>query len=166
MEYAIFIVVALFVIFFVNKKPAKKKYLNYIDPTNQLSIVAQGDFYKRKLMNKEESYLYRKLENTIKRNKLEHMVFAQVSFGEIIGSKDKAAYGCINSKRADFVIVTRYGDPLAVFEYQSGAHYQGNAIQRDAVKKEACRKAGIAYFEITPGYSDSDIDICLKRITV
>lgn len=78
------------------------------------------------------------------------MVFAQVSFGEIIGSKDKAAYGCINSKRADFVIVTRYGDPLAVFEYQGGAHYQGNAIQRDAVKKKLAVKLVSPILKLRP----------------
>ena len=36
---------------------------------------------------------------------------------------------------------------LAV-EYQGGAHYQGTAAIRDAVKKEALNKAGIGYAEV------------------
>lgn len=166
MEYILFTIVILLFILLMNNRKPRKKSLSFTDSANQLLIVSKGDFYKRKLMNKEESYLFRSLESILKKNKSEHMVFAQVSFGEIIGSKDKAAYSCINSKRADFVVITRYGDPVAVFEYQGGAHYQADAIQRDAVKKEACRKAGIAYFEVTPGYTHDDLDTCLKRILV
>jgi len=67
---------------------------------------------------------------------------AQVSLGEVLSSPDARAYSAINSKRVDLLIVSRSGDPIAAIEYQGHGHYQGTAAARDAVKKEALRKAG------------------------
>ena len=38
-------------------------------------------------------------------------------------------------------------------EYQGTGHHQGNAAARDAVKKEALRKAGIEYHEVVAGHT-------------
>ena len=38
-------------------------------------------------------------------------------------------------------------------EYQGNGHHQGTAAARDAVKKEALRKAGIGYHEIVAGHT-------------
>ena len=38
--------------------------------------------------------------------------------------------------------------PVLAVEYQGGAHYQGTATIRDAVKKEALNKAGVGYVEV------------------
>jgi Protein of unknown function (DUF2726) len=38
--------------------------------------------------------------------------------------------------------------PRHAIEYQGGAHHQGTADARDAVKKEALRRAGIGYYEV------------------
>ena len=86
-----------------------------------------------------------------------YRVFSQVSLGEILGSDDKQAYLAINSKRADFVIIDWSGQPIAVVEYHGSGHFQGDAVVRDAVKREACASAGIAFIELTASYSDDDI---------
>jgi hypothetical protein len=78
-------------------------------------------------------------------------VMAQVSLGEILRSKDAEAYGCINSKRVDMLIVDENRRPRHAIEYQGKGHYQGTAAARDAVKKEALRKAGIGYHEVVAG---------------
>lgn len=70
----------------------------------------------------------------------------------------------MNSKRVDILVTDPFGFPCAVIEYQGGGHYQNNAIGRDAVKKEACRKAGIGYLEIEPGYDDDDINRLSKYV--
>jgi hypothetical protein len=76
---------------------------------------------------------------------------AQVSLGEILRTEDKAAYACINSKRVDLLIVDDECRPLHAIEYQGGGHHQGTAAARDAVKKEALRRAGIGYVEVVAG---------------
>ena len=38
-------------------------------------------------------------------------------------------------------------------EYQGTGHHQGTAAARDAVKKEALRKAGIGYHEVVAGHT-------------
>ena len=38
-------------------------------------------------------------------------------------------------------------------EYQGTRHHQGTGAARDAVKKEALRKAGIGYHEVVAGHT-------------
>jgi hypothetical protein len=80
-------------------------------------------------------------------------VMAQVSLGEILRCKDADAYRCINSKRVDLLIVDEECRPLHAIEYQGGAHFKGAhaTAARDAVKKEALRRAGIGYVEVVGG---------------
>jgi hypothetical protein len=77
-----------------------------------------------------------------------------VSLGEILRCEDKAAYSCINSKRVDLLIVDAECKPVHAIEYQGGGHFQGAhaTAARDAVKKEALRRAGIGYAEIVGGH--------------
>lgn len=78
---------------------------------------------------------------------------AQVSLGEFLASEDKDAYACINSKRVDFALMDPDANVRHALEYQGGGHHQGTAAARDAVKKEALRKAGIGYHEIVAGHT-------------
>lgn len=165
MEYIIVIaVVFAFMGALINHKTPRKKKEKTHRSESQLDIVARSNFHKNKLMNKEEYGLFIRLEPLLKTNRPGYRLFTQVSMGEIINSENKNAYYCINSKRVDFVIISPYGDPVVVIEYQGSGHYQGNAVQRDAVKKEACRKAGVVYVELTNKYSDRDLDNLLLHI--
>lgn len=78
---------------------------------------------------------------------------AQVSLGEILRCEDKAAFGCINSKRVDLLIVDADCNPMHAIEYQGGGHFEGAhaTAARDAMKKEALRRAGIGYDEVVAG---------------
>ena len=78
-------------------------------------------------------------------------VMAQVSLGEILRSRDADAYACINSKRVDLLLVDETCRPRHAVEYQGNGHHQGTAAARDAVKKEALRRAGIGYHEVVRG---------------
>ena len=123
----------------------------------QLNAVRSSEFRKRPLMNKSEYSVFCKLEKLLSASHRGYRVFSQVSLGEILGSDDKQAYLAINSKRADFVIIDWSGHPIAVVEYHGSGHFQGDAVVRDAVKREACASAGIAFIELTASYSDADI---------
>ena len=72
---------------------------------------------------------------------------------EILRSKSKDAYACINSKRVDLLVVDADCNAVAAIEYQGGGHYLTDAAARDAVKKEALRKAGIGYHEVVAGHT-------------
>jgi hypothetical protein len=89
---------------------------------------------------------------------------AQVSLGEVLSSSDARAYSAINSKRVDLLIVSRNGDPIAAIECQGHGHYQGTAAARDAVKREALRKADVRYIEVTLERGIEDMAREISRI--
>lgn len=132
----------------------------------QLNAVRSSDFRTRPLMNKSEYRVFCKLEKLLTASHRGYRVFSQVSLGEILGSDDKQAYLAINSKRADFVIIDWSGQPIAVVEYHGSGHYQDDAILRDAVKREACNSAGIAFIELTESYTEADIEAISNHLNV
>ena len=60
----------------------------------------------------------------------------QVSLGEILSAKGEA-YRAINSKRVDMIIIDARGYPKVAIEIQGSGHYQGDALQNDAIKRTA-----------------------------
>jgi hypothetical protein len=76
---------------------------------------------------------------------------AQVSLGEILQSKDARAYGCINSKRVDLLLIDETCQQRHAIEYQGQGHHQATAAASDAVKREALRRAGVGYHEVVSG---------------
>ncbi|WP_415179604.1 DUF2726 domain-containing protein [Parasphingorhabdus sp.] len=80
-------------------------------------------------------------------------VMAQVSLGEFLASPDREAYGAVNAKRVDFALMDPDARVTHAIEYQGSGHHQGTAAARDAVKKEALRRAGIGYHEVVAGHT-------------
>jgi Protein of unknown function (DUF2726) len=119
------------------------------DAGQQLNAVMAASFEKRRLLNWPEYQAFRIIEADIAAARRGYRVFAQTSLGEVLMSPDENAFHSINSKRVDILIVDKGGWPVAAVEYQGNGHYQGTAAARDAVKKEALRKAGVRYVEIT-----------------
>jgi hypothetical protein len=136
------------------------------DPVEQFRLVMGARFEKRRLLSRSEAQVLYAAERAINTAAadLKWRVMAQVSLGEVLSSPDARAYSAINSKRVDLLIVSRNGDPIAAIEYQGNGHYQGTAAARDAVKKEALRKAGVRYIEVTPEGSTEDMARELSRI--
>ena len=125
-----------------------------VDAADQLRTVMRADFAPQPLLNKSETRLFRVLDKmVIEMAPPGWQVMAQVSLGEILRCEDKAAFGCINSKRVDLLIVDADCNPLHAIEYQGGGHFKGAhaTAARDAVKKEALRRAGIGYEEVVAG---------------
>jgi hypothetical protein len=121
------------------------------DAADQLRIVMGADFSIQPLLNKSEARLFRELDTMVQSRNPGWQVMAQVSLGEILFTKAKDAFGCINSKRVDLLLVNGDCRPIAAIEYQGSGHHQGTAAARDAVKKEALRRAGIGYHEVVAG---------------
>lgn len=135
------------------------------DPKMQLNYVSRVSFETQPLLNKSEYQVLLILEKAVRECRQGHRVMAQTSLGEILRPKanprDPAAadyaYRSINSKRADFVIVDRFGMAVLAIEYQGSGHYQGTARLRDAVKREVFTKAGVGVLEIPERYGEADI---------
>jgi hypothetical protein len=130
--------------------PAAPKQLDAVD---QLRIVMAADFAIQPLLNRSEARVFRELDRVVIDCNPGWQVMAQVSLGEILSCKDANAYSCINAKRVDLLLMDEDCQPRHAIEYQGGAHHQGNAAARDAVKKEALRRAGIGYHEVLAGHT-------------
>jgi hypothetical protein len=127
------------------------KPMRPIGATDQLRIVMNSHFTMQPLLNRSEARVFRELDSIVVGCNSSWQVMAQVSLGEILRSTDADAYSCINSKRVDLLLVDSNCRPRHVIEYQGGAHHQSAAAARDAVKKEALRRAGIGYHEVVAG---------------
>jgi hypothetical protein len=122
-----------------------------LDAADQLRTVMGATFTIQPLLNRSEARLFRELDRLVISCNPEWQVMAQVSLGEVLSSKDPKAYSCINAKRVDLLLMDQNCQPRHAIEYQGGAHHQGMAAARDAVKKEALRRAGIGYHEVIAG---------------
>jgi len=119
------------------------------DPGQQLNVVMAASFERRTLLSSREYKVFKIIEADIAAAHRGYRVFAQTSLGEILASPSKEAFLSINSKRVDILIVDPDSWPVLAVEYQGSGHYQGTAAARDAVKKEALRKAGVRYVEVS-----------------
>jgi hypothetical protein len=135
------------------------------DAADQLRIVMGARFSVQPLLNRSEARVFRELDRTVIACNPGWQVMAQVSLGEILRCQDATAYGCINSKRVDLLLVDEECRPRHAIEYQGMAHHQGTAAARDAVKKEALRRAGIGYHEVVAGHTTpSDLRRLVEKL--
>ena len=129
----------------------------------QLLAVITGSFEKRRLLNSGEYRAFKIIEDYVSTSRRGYRVFAQTNLGEILVSPDEMAFRSINSKRVDILIVDQGGWPVIAVEFQGGGHYQGTATIRDAVKKEALSKAGVAYVEVFPSDAPDEIRLRVRE---
>jgi len=136
------------------------------DAADQLRTVMRAEFKPQRLLNKSEARLFRAIDRQVLDARAGWQVMAQVSLGEILRCEDKDAYACINSKRVDLLIVDDECRPLHAIEYQGGAHFKGAhaTAARDAVKKEALRRAGIGYVEVVAGDTPAELRRVVERL--
>jgi hypothetical protein len=136
------------------------------DAADQLRTVMRADFKAQPLLNRSEARLFKAIDKMVLEARPDWQVMAQVSLGEILRTENKAAYACINAKRVDLLIVNEHCTPLHAIEYQGGGHYKGahHTAARDAVKKEALRRAGIGYVEVVAGDTPAELRRMVERL--
>lgn len=135
-----------------------------IDAAEQLRIVMQSSFKSRPLLNAPERRLLTHLDRALSEEAPGWRAMGQVCLGEILECREQAAFAAINSKRVDLLIIDPDCKPLHAIEFQGTGHYQGSAAARDAVKKEALRKAGIGYAEIVSGDTPADLRAMVRKL--
>lgn len=149
------------------------RFLNVANPFDQVEAVAKVEFETWPMLNKSEARLLPVLEGATRDFGEGHRLMAQTSLGELIRPRETSgshgernlAYRSINSKRLDFALIDRFGHLVAAIEYQgSGHNLTSTAFASDAVKKEALRKAGVAFFEILDGDTPEQIRDRIRRL--
>lgn len=121
---------------------------------DQLKLVSKASFTPRPLLNRGEAKVFAALDKAVIARNPGWQVMAQVSLGEFLASPDKDAFLAVNSKRVDFALMEENACVVHALEYQGSGHHTGtSAAARDAVKKEALRKAGIGYHEVVAGHT-------------
>ena len=135
---------------------------------DQLKLVSRATFTSRSLLNKSEAKVFEALDKAVIARNPGWQVMAQVSLGEFLASPDKDAFLAVNSKRVDFALMDANCRVVHALEYQGSGHHTGDcAAARDAVKKEALRKAGIGYHEVVAGHTTpSELRALVERLVL
>ena len=134
-------------------------------PANQMDAIAGMGFQRRPLMNATEFRVFATVESAVGALNAGHRVMAQTSLGEVLrteapfeDARARRAFAAINSKRLDIAMFDRAGLLVLAVEVQGGGHYQSKTtFMRDAVKREALRRAGVEMLEITPDWDAARI---------
>ena len=115
--------------------------------TEQLDAVRKEKYAKRRALNKSELDLLDALEKILR--PLGYKIMVQTSYGAFLQHDDKEAFMKVNCKRADFVVMNKFGYVEAVIEYNGEGHYQGFSSIRDDIKELACLSSEIPFVKIT-----------------
>ena len=119
------------------------------DPSAQMEFVSRVDFEPRRLLYKSEYRVLLLLESIARQLGSGQRMMAQTNLDEVIGTGTRSrskkdqnlAFRSINSKRLAFLPIDRSGMLVLAEEYQGHGHDRNKAFMRDAVKREAIRKA-------------------------
>lgn len=141
------------------------------NPKEQLEAISFVDFETQPLLNREEVPILRLLEREAYGLNAGFRVMAQTSMGEILRPKvsgstpvqRELAFRAINSKRLDFAIFNRFGKLVLAVEYQGSGHFHRTSFMRDAVKREALRKANVEFLAIYADYAALEISTKVRR---
>lgn len=134
------------------------------DAARQLRCVERAAFRARPILNHGEARLFGVIERACASEAPDWRVMAQVSLGEILSCPDEEAFRAINSKRVDLLLVDAKGLPVHAIELQGSGHHLGPAATRDAIKKEALRKAGVGYVEVMSGDTPAEIAGLIRKL--
>jgi hypothetical protein len=134
------------------------------DPARQLQAVALAGFRTVPLLNRSEARLLPALEAVVRDVGKGCRLMAQTSLGEVLAptatgltpAEVDLAHASINSKRLDFAVFDRFGHLVLAIEYQGDGHYHQTSFLRDAVKREALRKAGVPMLELPAGIAAAE----------
>ncbi|MFM9977295.1 MAG: DUF2726 domain-containing protein [Sphingomonadaceae bacterium] len=132
--------------------------------TTQLETVMRAEFKPRALLNRSEQRVLLALDKAVEEAAPHWRVMAQVSLGEILASPCEEAYRAVNSKRVDMLLVDDDYRPVHAIEFQGQGHHQGSAAARDAIKREALRRAGIGYVEVKSGDTPAELRRVITRL--
>ena len=132
---------------------------------DQFKAVMKARFTAQPVLNIPERRLLECIDKALAELSPGWRAMAQVSLGEVLRSEFKDAFMAINSKRVDLLIMDRDFRPLHAVEFQGTGHHLGpETAARDAVKREALRRAGIGFVEVVSGDTPSEVRELVKKL--
>lgn len=122
---------------------------------NQVKFIQQCQLYAYSPVNGEAYKILRVLEIWKDTFHKDWRIAFEVSMGSFIKTSmnqsehiTRSAFKSYNSKRVDFLLVNRFGQPCLVVEYHGSGHdLSGDAAERMTVKRLALEKANIPLVE-------------------
>lgn len=145
--------------------PLSKPQNPVVAAADQLRVVMEAPFSARPLLNQGERRLLSVIDKALAEDSPGWRAMGQVSLGEILSSPSEAAFFAVNSKRVDLLIVDADCRPLHAIEMQGAGHHQSdNTAARDAVKREALRRAGIGYVEVVSGDTPAEVRSMVRKL--
>ncbi len=146
------------------RRGASPSLLARVDRSEQLRLVSYAKFSGRRLMTVDEERVFNTLGSIIAGMGLDWRVMAQINLGEIIDTDDAAALAAVRDQHIDMLIVSADQLPIAAIEYAGNTVAAADVAVQDAIKREALRRAGIAYLEIVAEDSDADLQEQMRRL--
>jgi len=145
--------------------PASKAENRTSIAAEQLRLVMKARYKSRPMLNKSERRLLAVIDKALALESPGWRAHGQVSLGEILASENQDAFFAINSKRVDLLIVDGECNPLHAVEFiGTGHHLSADTAARDAVKKEALRRAGIGYVEVVSGDTPAEVQSMVRKL--
>lgn len=133
--------------------------------TLQTAAAAGGDVVTRTpLVNGEEQLVLEVARAWTQAHNLQ--VFVQVGMGGFLNEEDGhhgQVLATFNSKRSDFVVCDKDGNPLFVIEHHGGSeryrtgHFQGDWADRDRVKRRLLNLANLGLVVTRSGWTEAQI---------
>ncbi len=124
-------------------------------------------FGRRSLMNKSEIRVFKILQRELPESWL---IMCQVSYGAFLKNKSFKRYMTVNSKRADYVLVSPDLVVTAVIEYQGSGHFgnttngRDRAVKSDRIKRQALKEANILLFEAPANKYQDDLQEFVRSV--
>lgn len=127
------------------------------DGVDKLRSVSDARFSTKRLISDNEALVLAEIEAIIAEIGQPWRVMAQVGLRQIIASNNADANAAIDSQQVALLIVGPDRAPIAAVDYQPLGQVRSEDAVRDAVKREALRRAGIAYIEVRASDGPGDL---------
>lgn len=135
------------------------------NPKDQMEAIVSISFERKPLVDREAVPLLRAVEMICREIDPGLRVHAQVCLGEaitprrrgVLAEKVQWAADSIAGKSLDFAVFDRDGMIVAALEFEGSKQQPSRSFLRDAVKREAIRKAGVAFLEVERAYSVEEL---------
>ena len=151
----------------------KAAYWDVRDPANQSRFVREGDFFTKAPINAESfKTVFSVVEKQLNREFPGYRILAEVNLGAFLktkvdthGKRNDRAFRSINSKRVDFLIIDRFGNPALAIEYHGTFKRTDGQLSSDEVKRLVFCKVSLPVIEV-PALTESREVARLVRVGI
>jgi hypothetical protein len=136
------------------------------DAVDRLRQVSDARFMTKRLMSDNEAIVLGELEAIIADLGEPWRVMAQVGLSQILGSNSDEATLALDGQQVGLLVVGGDRNPIAAVEYQPLGQIRSDDAVRDAVKREALRRASIPYIEVRASDQPGDLRADLTALAM